>query len=553
MSTLQLPLPLVRQLLVAALVALMLVACKDNGPAPTAAVDKTGGSVNSLVASSNAPATDLIAPTSAAPITPAPEITLSLRGVADDVIEQGEPLRIAVRLQASRDAADTFELAPTSGSWTDAITVEIVPAGGGAAMARAEAVGKPPTPNATLNATRVAGGLWHISAETMQRVTPGDYLVRAHLSIQNGSGWNGEVVSEATPLQVVAVSEDAERVAQRAISHAQDALLDGRVEEAAVSLDAVLQRTPDDGRVLSVRAAVAERAGNPMAAMIYVNRALQARSGTATGQPPIELDELYNRVMAALLAENAERKDPPAWSWPPVLLQPAKEILPEAKTVPALAPTSTPAASGGSALPAAVATPAPAQATAVVPPSPPAAPASSSPAKTGGAGNGTVVPSTQFTDAKVVADTAGQWAVSATAGSQYGKTQYSAAQAVGAPNISVAGNSPDAWCPENKSNGTDSLEVTLAKPVHATEVRVRQNDTAGAIVKVEAIEPDGTTHVWWEGVDPYQAPVVREIAWFGVRVPKTEYLVARIKLTLNLASGPGWKQIDAVQVVGVAQ
>jgi hypothetical protein len=165
---------------------------------------------------------------------------------------------------------------------------------------------------------------------------------------------------------------------------------------------------------------------------------------------------------------------------------------------------------------------------------------------------GAIVSTAELIDARIIADPAGQWAVTAIAGTQYGKTQYSAAQATGAPNILTAGNSPDAWCPENKNVGTDWLELTFAKPVHATEVRVRQNDAAGAITKIEAIEPGGTTHIWWEGVDPYVAPAVREIAWFAVRVPKTAYLVAKVKITLNLASGPGYKEIDAVQLVGAA-
>ena len=95
--------------------------------------------------------------------------------------------------------------------------------------------------------------------------------------------------------------------------------------------------------------------------------------------------------------------------------------------------------------------------------------------------------------------------------------------------------------------------MAFAKPVHATEVRIRQNDAAGAVAKIEAIESDGTPHVWWEGVDPYKAPAVREIVWFAVRVPKTTYLVAKVKITLNLASGPGYKEIDAVQLVGAEQ
>jgi hypothetical protein len=166
---------------------------------------------------------------------------------------------------------------------------------------------------------------------------------------------------------------------------------------------------------------------------------------------------------------------------------------------------------------------------------------------------GVVVASAELSDSKIVADPAGQWAASATAGSQYGRTQYSAGQATGAPNIKVQGNSPDAWCPAGKTSGTDWLEVTFAKPVHATEVRVRQNDAAGAIVRIEAIESGGSAHVWWEGVDPYQAPAVREIAWFAVRVPNTPYLVAKVKITLNLAAGPGWKEIDAVQLVGAVE
>ena len=163
---------------------------------------------------------------------------------------------------------------------------------------------------------------------------------------------------------------------------------------------------------------------------------------------------------------------------------------------------------------------------------------------------GELVPWNQVNDAAASGDSAGQWASSATAGSQYGSTQYSAAKATGAPDISVVGNSPDAWCPANKNEGSDWLEVSFAKPVHATGVRVRQNDSAGAIAKIEAIEPDGTAHVWWAGTDPYVTPATREIVWFAVRVPQTPYLVAKVKITLNLAATPGWKEIDAVQLVG---
>jgi hypothetical protein len=485
----------------------------------------------------------LVAAESAAP---APEISLSLRGVAEEIVEQGEPLRIVVRLDAPRDSASAIELAPTSGAWSEAITVELASASGGVAVARAQAVGQSETRHATLNPGRVAGGLWRLSADAMQRIAPGDYVVRARLTISSGRGWTGEVVSDETPIQVVAVSGSADRVTQRTVNRARDALLSEQIEEAAKIIDTVLEHTPDDETLLTVRADIAERAGNPNAAMICLNRFLRLRTGLGTGQPPIEVEELRTRILGALLADNAPTANPPAWSWPPaaVLALPADEMLPSVKpgevssvatattpNPPVTAPTSPGVKPTDSAVP-----------------TPPVATASSY------SGVGSIVPSTELNDATILADTAGQWAASARASSEYGTPRYGAGQATGAPNIplGLAGDNPDAWCPAEKNAGSAWLELTFAKPVHATEVRVRQNNAPGAIAKVEVISPDGTTHVWWQGVDPFVEPRVREIAWFAVRVPRTDHLVARVKLTLNLATVPGWKQIDAVQLVGAA-
>src|SRR4051812_5484637 len=99
---------------------------------------------------------------------PAPEISVSLRGVADQTVEQGEPLRIAVRVRAPRGAKETISLAPANGTWADAIRVEIVPVSGSAVAAIAECMGKPDTAQVTLDPAHVTGGLWRISSEAMQ-------------------------------------------------------------------------------------------------------------------------------------------------------------------------------------------------------------------------------------------------------------------------------------------------------------------------------------------------------------------------------------------------
>ena len=480
-------------------------------------------------------------------VTPTPEISLSLRGVGEEIVEQGEPLHIAVRLDAPREISEAIELAPSSGAWSDAITVELAPAGG-APVAHAEAMGKPATPRATLSANQVAGGLWRLSGEAMQRIAPGDYVVRARLAIAAGTGWTGEVVSDETPIQVVPMSDSADRVTQRTISRARDALLSARIQDAATVVDAVLERTPDDPALLTLRADIADRAGNPHAAMICLNRFLRLRTGMGTGQPPIELEELRTRIMTELLADDALPRNPPAWSWPPaaVVARPADEMPAPAKPVAVVNAASTTPTTENLSVPA-------------VPPAsvkPPESAAFTLPVASAkaSAGVGIMVPSTELNDTIAEADVAGQWAANARASSEYSTPRYSAAQATGAPNIplGLAGDNPEAWCPAEKNAGIAWLELDFAKPVHATEVRVRQSNAPGAIARIEAIDVDGATHLWWEGVDPFVAPRVREIAWFGVRVPRTEYLVKKVKITLNLAAVPDWKQIDAVQLVGRA-
>jgi hypothetical protein len=339
-------------------------------------------------------------------------------------------------------------------------------------------------------------------------------------------------VSEPAQLRVVATSNDPERVTQRVLSRAHAAVLDHSPAKAAGILDEVLADDPDNRPVLKLRAAICLLGGDIASAHACIVRArtLEARLG---GEPSMELHELSRRIEEAA-GEGSPATEIPGWALPPrsvfypVVSESSQRTndTPVVPVAPKTVMTPTATAAPGIANPT--------NAPEVLP------------------ATGVVVPVGELIDAKILADPAGQWAVSATAGTKYGKTQYSPAQATGAPNISVPGNSPDAWCPESKNSGTDWLEVVFQKPVHATEVRVRQNDSAGAITKIEAIEPDGTAHVWWEGVDPYKAPAVREIVWFAVRVPATDYLVARVKITLNLAASTGWKEIDAVQLVGTS-
>jgi hypothetical protein len=468
---------------------------------------------------------------------PGPDVSISLRGIQDGTIEVGEPFQVAVRVDAPVESTGGLQLAPASGTWIEATTVEMVAGDGRGNPIVARVVARGADRVTTVDADHAADGLWWFPAETLGPIVPGNYVVQARLTIHDGAGWQGEVVSEPVTLRVVAGSNDPARATQRILARATSAILEKAPAKAAGILDAELETAPDNVPVLNLRAALCLEGGNPMGARICIERALTlaARQG---GEPSGSMHALADRIEAAS-NDGAVVPPVPAWAIPPrSLFNPLPPVAPANSVTPVSNPTiQAPLSSGTPASPA---------------------PVNASGGTKVASGSAVVVPlgaivsTAELIDARIIADPAGQWAVTAIAGTQYGKTQYSAAQATGAPNILTAGNSPDAWCPENKNVGTDWLELTFAKPVHATEVRVRQNDAAGAITKIEAIEPDGTAHVWWEGIDPYVAPAVREIAWFAVRVPKTAYLVAKVKITLNLASGPGYKEIDAVQLVGAA-
>lgn len=167
-------------------------------------------------------------------------------------------------------------------------------------------------------------------------------------------------------------------------------------------------------------------------------------------------------------------------------------------------------------------------------------------------GPGMVVPWDQVKDEDVLADSMGQWATQAVASTQYRPDEYSAKQATGQPDVSSYSDNKRAWTPSTAERQEEWLELTFANPVFAAEVRVRQTFNPGSIVKVTAADSSGTWHRLWEGEDPNRYAKDR-IAWFVIRVPQTAFPVQRVKIHLYTPTVKGWKQIDAVQLVGTAE
>jgi hypothetical protein len=495
-----------------------------------------------------------------------PELLLSVRGLEDGRLERDLPLFVSLYIEASGVKNATLVLAPKKGNWSDAVQVELLSATPGTPPILARKLtGSEDDPAMTLDAERAVEGVWFFPSSELTKLTPGDYRVQAKLVMAEGGGWKGTALSESVAVKIIAATvndNDArDRAGRRVLALANEAIAMAQFSTAARLIDERLEVDPEQIEFLKLRAVLCLHGGNPAGANACVNRAWDRVMREQWTHPPRDLYLLTQTVTSALLQtpRDAAQGNPPAWSIPsdkvraPIL--PEKTILPSAarpaaSTVPAVVvSTPTPTLTATTSRPAEPAATKPAVATR--PSAATNSPPVSKPTKPGAPAAGVLIAAAELSEEKILAEPLGHWAAEAVAGSQYDVRSYTAVEATGAPDVPKAGDSPKAWCHHGTSKETDWLELSFATPVRATEIRVRQTLNPGTIVKLEAIEPDGTSHTWWAGRDETGLSLsAGTIAWFAVRVPKADYVVARVKVTLDLRFRLGWKQIDAVQLVG---
>ncbi len=109
-----------------------------------------------------------------------------------------------------------------------------------------------------------------------------------------------------------------------------------------------------------------------------------------------------------------------------------------------------------------------------------------------------------------------------------------------------------AWSNASQSgSGVDWLEVAFERPVQTGEIRVVMQGRAAveAITRVDVIEEGGQYHTIWEGPSDVREDVRGNRTWFVRRFETTSYKVGGIKLTFANHASPGYKEVDAVQLV----
>jgi hypothetical protein len=151
-------------------------------------------------------------------------------------------------------------------------------------------------------------------------------------------------------------------------------------------------------------------------------------------------------------------------------------------------------------------------------------------------------------------DPKGQWAVNAKASTSYGdlnnpQASYHPMQATGVPDVDRHSDDSSSWATKEADAGIEWIELDYAKPVNATEIRIRQTFNPGAIIKVELFDESGAAQNVWQGPDVTNYPE-NEIVWLNVAVEKTAYKTQKVKITLATNAVNGWNEIDAVQLIG---
>jgi hypothetical protein len=140
-----------------------------------------------------------------------------------------------------------------------------------------------------------------------------------------------------------------------------------------------------------------------------------------------------------------------------------------------------------------------------------------------------------------------QWAVGATASSEWSSEEWSAAQAMGAPNVVGCSDDPGAWATLSQDS-VGWLELTYARPVRPVEIRIHEVWGVGSIVKVEVKDVSGAYQTVYTG-----QPTERQACPRILTIPVSDVpaLVSAVRVSLDQRTLQDWNEIDAVRLAGV--
>jgi hypothetical protein len=138
-----------------------------------------------------------------------------------------------------------------------------------------------------------------------------------------------------------------------------------------------------------------------------------------------------------------------------------------------------------------------------------------------------------------------QWAVGATASSEYSGNEWSAFQAAGPPNVIGCSDDIHAWA-SYEPHGIEGLELAYANTVLPTGIEIYENWGVSSIVKVEVGDGSGTYHtVYTAEAERLSCPRVLAIPVTGIATA-----MKLVRVTVDQRTLRDWNEIDAVKLIG---
>jgi OOP family OmpA-OmpF porin len=123
--------------------------------------------------------------------------------------------------------------------------------------------------------------------------------------------------------------------------------------------------------------------------------------------------------------------------------------------------------------------------------------------------------------------------------------QYSAAQALGKPNVLPAGGqNPNAWAPD-RPNRKEFLKLGFANPSPIRQVAIAESHNPSALYRVVVFDEQGNEHEIAR-LNPQAVPLKGRM--LNIFVEETPYKVVAIKLEFDGAAVPDYYGIDAVAI-----
>lgn len=142
-----------------------------------------------------------------------------------------------------------------------------------------------------------------------------------------------------------------------------------------------------------------------------------------------------------------------------------------------------------------------------------------------------------------------QWAVRASATSEYGTSSWSAAQATGEPNATSCGDNGSAWA-STSATGKDSLTLFFNQLVFPSQVNIHQNYNPGAITGVQLANSEtGETFDLPNSADPVGNTACPGV--FSLTIDPLDFPVDSVVITLDQTLTNNWNEIDAVELIGL--